>query len=111
MVYPKDNRQAGSWSLTSNHNQDKKGMKRRRDGLHCFDRTIGTERPRDLRKKKNFTSICLRTPHACGKYSCTYMHHVDQMVGQPEEAESHHDGQDEFLAPDASAEFCLSDAA
>lgn len=36
-----------------------------------------------------------------------HLYHVDNMVGQPENAKSHHNGQDEFLAADLSAELGL----
>lgn len=40
----------------------------------------------------------------------TYLHHVDDVVRQPKNAERQHDGQDEILAADAAAEPGLPDA-
>lgn len=40
----------------------------------------------------------------------THLYHVDNMVRQPESAEHHHDGQDEFLAADLSLELGLLQA-
>lgn len=40
----------------------------------------------------------------------TYLHHVDDMVGQPKEAEGQDDGQDELLTTNATAELGLSDS-
>lgn len=37
------------------------------------------------------------------------MHQVYEMVGQPKQAEGQHDGQDELLATNATAELGLSD--
>lgn len=39
----------------------------------------------------------------------TYLHHVDDVVRQPKEAEGQHDGQDQLLAADSSAELGSSD--
>lgn len=38
----------------------------------------------------------------------SYLQDVDHMVGQPEEAEGQHNGQDELLTANAAAEFSLS---
>lgn len=37
------------------------------------------------------------------------MQHVDDVVRQPKEAEGQHDGQDELLTPNVTAELGLSD--
>lgn len=39
----------------------------------------------------------------------TYLQHVDDVVRQPKEAEGQHDGQDELLTPNVTAELGLSD--
>ena len=39
----------------------------------------------------------------------THLHHVDNVVGQPEDAEHHNYGQDEFLAADLPTELGLSE--
>lgn len=39
-----------------------------------------------------------------------HLHHVDDVVRQPEKAERHHDGQDEVLAAHLSAELGLPEA-
>lgn len=41
--------------------------------------------------------------------SVTYLHHVDDVVGQPKEAEGQHDGQDELLTTNSTAKLGLSD--
>ena len=40
----------------------------------------------------------------------THLYHVDDVVRQPEQAERHHNSQDEFLAANLSAELGLSQA-
>lgn len=39
----------------------------------------------------------------------TYLHHVDDVVRQPEDAESQHNGQDELFTPNATAKLGPSD--
>lgn len=39
----------------------------------------------------------------CPTGCVTYLHHVDDVVGQPKEAEGQHDGQDELLTTNAPA--------
>lgn len=50
----------------------------------------------------------------CGKrrreHALTHLYHVDNVVRQPEQAKHHHNGQDEFLAADLSAEPGLPQA-
>lgn len=41
----------------------------------------------------------------------TYLHHVDDVVGQPKQAEGQHDGQDKLLTTNATAKLGLSDPA
>ena len=41
----------------------------------------------------------------------THLHHVVDVIGQPEQAEDGDDGQDEFLTADLSAEARLSETA
>lgn len=43
------------------------------------------------------------------KRNSTYLHHVDNVVWQPKQAEGDHDGQDELFTADAAAEFSLPD--
>lgn len=40
-----------------------------------------------------------------------YLHHVDNVIGQPKAAEGQHDGQDELLTTNATTELGLSDPA
>lgn len=49
--------------------------------------------------------VCMRV-HAC----VTYLHHVDDVVRQPEDAECQHDGQDELFAANAATKLGFSDA-
>lgn len=41
--------------------------------------------------------------------SVTYLHHVDDVVRQPKDAEGQHNGQDELLAANAAAELGFPD--
>lgn len=40
-----------------------------------------------------------------------YLHHVDDVVRQPDAAEGQHDGQDKLLTTNSTAELGLSDPA
>lgn len=42
--------------------------------------------------------------------SFPHLHHVDDMIWQPEEAKRHHNSQDEFLAANIAAELVLPQA-
>lgn len=68
----------------------------------------------DSKKKKEKRTAWLTTPdndYIRGETGrVTYLHHIDDVVRQPENAERQHNGQDEFLAADAATEPGLSDA-